>query len=89
MCACSSSTATELSAFSWNVTSPKYDTWSPRVPAAKILTSCGNCRSFLTRLTVPSSLTDEVFTSASLMLTARGTEFEISPGQMACGHSFL
>ena len=44
---------------------------------------------FFTRVVVPSSLSDEVLTSASLMLTASGTVLEISPGQIAFGQSFL
>ena len=43
----------------------------------------------MTWVTVPFSLREDVFTSASLTLTASGTLLEISPGQTASGHSFL
>ena len=90
MCACSSSTATVPSGCSPNVTSLRYETCSPSVPAP-------NTFSFLRELqivpdavvVVPSSLSDEVFTSASFTFTASGTALDISPGHTASGHSLL
>jgi hypothetical protein len=87
--ACSSSVETEPSG-SWpKVNSPKNETWSPRVPPAKMFASWGNWKSLLTLVVVPSSFREEVLTSASVMLTASGTWLGIAPGQMAWGQSFL